>query len=153
MSEEELAAYTAKRSALAKRLWQDPGYAAKTLSAIQEAGERRRQSSAQQAADADGDGTSSSSSGSSRRGGAGSSTKSRRRAAASSSSGAAEVGVEGQAAAKAERPVTQQPRRPSTQTKKVCAPGSVALLQQWAGEWDLLGAVGVELHELCVSLW
>lgn len=147
MSEEELAAYSAQRSDLSKRLWQDPAYAAKTLSAM-EAGRRRQRSSAERAADAEADSTSSTSSTSSSRssssrkssaaGSSSSSSRTRRRAEASSSSGAAEVNVEveveGQATAQPAQPVTQPPRRPSTQTKKVGGTRS-----PYFGSWRLCG--------------
>lgn len=126
MSAEELEEFHSKRSALAKRLWQDPDYVAKTVTAIQAAGQRRREASAQRAAEADADSRASSSAeGSSSASRAGSSsrsgTKSRRRAArtSSSSSQAAVSEAVVEASAEAEPPAPKEPRRAHTPAKKV----------------------------------
>jgi hypothetical protein len=93
MSPEEVEAESARRSLLAKRLWQDPDYVAVTLPAMQEAGIKRRgtprRSRAATSADDDPDGDGSSTSSSSRQSSgsrAKRSTSSRRTAAGEGSS-------------------------------------------------------------------
>lgn len=120
MTPEELEAHRAKRSALAKRLWQDPEYAARTLSALQAAGRRRRSEKTAES------GSGSSSSGSRRQasrsssssrsnGDAAASASSRRRGAAAAAAAGSSAGSQG-----TEQAATTKARQP---TQKVWVDG------------------------------
>lgn len=132
MSQEEIKADSAHRSAVAKQLWQDPEYAAKTLSAVREAGKRRaaknREKKAAAGEGVDGEGSSSESS----------SSRSESSSSRSSSSGSSKKRSSGSRASRAagegsssegQQPDKSEKKRQPSQKVRACS----RTLFQYAG--------------------